>query len=374
MIALFTIIYCVGIWLVYVRMKIKPTPKNLAFSSVIGVIAIGTIVIFWRFSAPSADNLVVTRYTVQIVPQVRGPVTKIHAEPNVPLTKGKDILFEIQPDTYENTVNEVSASLQAAKNAVIQLEAGLTALKAATKKLKATAAAEKAELDVARGIQARDPGAVSELKVTQLEEQVTAANAAVDEAVANEDRAKAEVEASKNAVESLTAKLANAQFDLDQCTVYAPADGFVTNWQVREGTMAVPFPFAPMGTFIDTSRVRIVASFPQNVCRYIESGNDVEFSIRTRPGEVFSGHVEDIIQASGEGQFVTTGTLGSAADVGSDGEFIIKFQMDDQEVAENLAMGTAGTVVVYTNRGKPFHVISRVVVRMNAWMYYLIPF
>jgi len=37
--------------------------------------------------------------------------------------------------------------------------------------------------------------------------------------------------------------------------------------------------------------------------------------------------------------------------------------MDDTEAAQGLA-----------DHGKAFHVISKVVIRMNAWLYYLLPF
>ncbi|MEO9594645.1 hypothetical protein [Rhodopirellula bahusiensis] len=48
--------------------------------------------------------------------------------------------------------------------------------------------------------------------------------------------------------------------------------------------------------------------------------------------------------------------------------------MDDTEAAQRLAVGTSGNVVIYTDHGKAFHVISKVVIRMNAWLYYLLPF
>lgn len=374
MIALFTVVYCICIWLCFVKLKIKPSPTSIAVATVIGVVAIGMIVIGWRFSAPSSSNLVVARYTVQIVPQVKGPVTKIHAEPNVPLKKGVDILFEIQKDIYQNTLNQTAGSLQAARKNVEQLDAGIRVAQAAIKKSEASLEAASAELEVARSIDEQDPSAIARIKVTQLSQQFEAAKAAVEQAVAGEEQAVAGLASGKETVISLEAQLANAQFDVDQCTVYAPADGFVTNWQVREGTMAVSLPFAPLGTFIDTSRTTLIANFSQNVCKNVKPGQPAEFSLKTRPGEVFTGKVVTIIQATGEGQFVTTGEFGSAANLESEGHFIVKFEMDDEEVASSLAMGTAGTVVVYTDKGKALHVISKVVVRMNAWAYYLNPF
>ena len=64
----------------------------------------------------------------------------------------------------------------------------------------------------------------------------------------------------------------------------------------------------------------------------------------------------------------------NATSVGSDGQFVISFRLDDSELERQLSMGTAGTVVVYTKRGKPLHVISKALVRVNAWKYYLMPF
>ena len=89
---------------------------------------------------------------------------------------------------------------------------------------------------------------------------------------------------------------------------------------------------------------------------------------------MLTGTVNSIIPATGEGQFLTTGHLGSADDLKSGGMFVVKFDLDDQEIGKGLAMGTAGTVVIYTDVGKPFHLISKVVVRRNAWMYYFVPF
>jgi multidrug resistance efflux pump len=229
-------------------------------------------------------------------------------------------------------------------------------------------------LDVAKETERINPAAVAKLVVVQAEQQYNAALASVEQVKAAEAQATAGLEEARSTVGTVQAQLELAKFNLAQCKVYAPADGFVTNWQVREGTMAVSLPFAPIGTFIDTSRTSLVASFGQNIVKNVKPGDPVEISLKTRPGEVLAGKVEAIIQATGEGQFVTTGTLGSAADLSSSGMFILKFDLDDPDVDDSLAMGTAGTVVVYTDTGKPFHVISKVTVRINAWMYYLLPF
>jgi multidrug resistance efflux pump len=373
MIALFIIIYVGAIWLVYAKLKIQPTPVNIAVAASIGFLAVGLIFVLWQFSAPVSSRLVVNRYTIQIVPQVSGPITKIHAEPNVPLAKGKDLLFEIQADTYQYAVNELDASLEAAKKNREQVEAGIKVAEASITEAEANLESARVELAMDQEAAERNPDAISKLELTQLIHKKAAADAALARSRAAKQQTEAQLRAADSTIESIQAKLDTARFNLSQCKVYAPADGFVTNWQVREGTMAVPLPLAPLGTFIDTSRVSIVAAFSQNVLKNVKAGDRADFAFKTRPGEISTGTVDAIIAATGEGQFITSGQLLSAADVGSSGQLAVKLQLDDEQFANSLPMGATGTVVIYTDSGKPFHVISKVSARMKAWLYYLIP-
>ncbi|MAT70204.1 MAG: secretion protein HlyD [Planctomycetaceae bacterium] len=373
MIALFIILYVFAIWLVFAKWRIKPTPTSIAAATVVGVLAVGAILVLWRFSAPMSGNLVVTRYTIQIVPQVKGPITKIHAEPNVPLTKGQDMLFEIQTDAYQYAVDGLTASLRAAEKQREQLQAGITVAEATIVEAEANLEAASADLAMAQEAEQLTPGAVSQLQLTKQTQTKAAAEAALTRSRAAKDQATAQLEAAESTIESLQANLAAAQFDLRQCQVYAPADGFVTNWQVREGTMAVPLPLAPLGTFVDTSRVSVVATFSQNLIANVQPGDKVELALKNRPGEVHTGTVAAIIPASGEGQFLTSGQIAKSADLAPSGKFAVKFDIDDEQLAQELPMGATGTVAIYTHSGSAFHVISRVTVRMKAWLYYLIP-
>jgi len=373
MIALFIIFYAAGIWLFYMKMKVKPSPVNLAACVVIGVVAVGAIVICWQFSAPTSSQLVISRPTIQIVPQVKGPITKIVAQPNVPLAKGKDILFEIQKEPYQYAVRQSNAAVSAAAKTVEQMQAGLKEADATIDEATASLEAAKADLAAKEDANKRSPGAVSALELTELRAKVTASEAGVDKANAAKEGATFSLEMARQQVEVAKAQLDTAQFDLEQCTVYAPADGFVTNWQVREGAMAVPLPLAPMGTFIDTTEADVVGVFSQNVLKNVNPGDRVEVALKNHPGEVFAGTVDSVIQASGEGQFVTSGKLLDATSVHSSGKFAVKISLDDQQLAGSLPMGTAGMATIYTQKGKPFQIISTVTVRIKAWMYYLLP-
>jgi membrane fusion protein (multidrug efflux system) len=38
-----------------------------------------------------------------------------------------------------------------------------------------------------------------------------------------------------------------------------------------------------------------------------------------------------------------------------------------------LSLGSGGSAAIYTNHGKPVHIISKVVMRMKKWLAYVVP-
>jgi hypothetical protein len=53
--------------------------------------------------------------------------------------------------------------------------------------------------------------------------------------------------------------------------------------------------------------------------------------------------------------------------------FAVKIRFDDEAVARKLSLGFGGTAAIYTKRGKPVHIISKVVMRMKKWLAYVVP-
>ena len=49
----------------------------------------------------------------------------------------------------------------------------------------------------------------------------------------------------------------------------------------------------------------------------------------------------------------------------------IRIELDDQSVIREIGQGAQTFVAFYTQKGKPFHVITKVVVRMQAWLGFL---
>ncbi len=165
MISAFTIIYCTAILVVFKVFKVKPRPVPIAVAVVVGVVFIGAIFIGWQFSAPVSKSITVSRYVVQIVPEVTGTIKEIQAQPNVLLKKDRDLLFEIDPELFQYEVDQYTARLAAAQKSVSQLQAGVEEAASTLKKSKADIVLAKAELDSALAIQKDNAGAIAELRV-----------------------------------------------------------------------------------------------------------------------------------------------------------------------------------------------------------------
>jgi multidrug resistance efflux pump len=385
-IAFLIIVYVAVVLVLFKVLHIKPTAYIIASMIVAGVFMIGGVVVVWTQSAPITDKMVTSQYVVQLVPYVKGQVKAISAQANQPMKRG-DLLLEIDPAPYQYTVSQVEAQLEAAKANVKQAEAAVVTANAAVPNAEANLAKTKAADELAKtqeqialNIQRQDKAAISVLNVAKAAQEREQADAAVQQAEAGVVQAKssalqaaAAVQVATSNVPAVEAQLLDARFNLAQCKMTAPADGYVTNWQVQIGTMLVPMPLAAAGTFVNVSDTAVAAVFPQNWLSNVEPGDDVEMVLNPYPGLLFLGKVDYIIPATGGGQFTTSGTIPNAARIGSDGLYAVRINFSDNTVARKLSLGSGGSAVIYTNKGKATHVISKVAIRMKKWLLYVMP-
>jgi membrane fusion protein, multidrug efflux system len=386
MIAIMVVIYVAIVGLLFRVFHIKPTANRIASMFLLGVFMIGSVVVVWTQSAPITDKMVTSQYVVQLVPYVKGQVKTIYAKANQPLKKG-DLLLEIDPAPYQFTVTQVEAQLVASKANVKQAQAGLATANAAVPNAQANLAKAMAADDLAKtqeqialNIQRADKAAISLLnvaKATQERQEADAAaqqaEAGVAQAQASAQQAEAAVQVAQSNVPVVEAQLEDARFNLAQCKMTAPGDGYVVNWQVQVGTMLVPAPIAAAGTFVNVSDIAVAAVFPQNWLANVQPGDDVEMVLNPYPGKLFFGKVDYVIPATGGGQFTTGGTIPNAARVGSDGLYAVRINFTDEAVARKLSLGSGGSAVIYTHAGKATHVISKVVIRIRKLLLYVFP-
>lgn len=266
-----------------------------------------------NWGAPQGAALVV-RNSVSIVPNVAGEVIDVPVEANRPIKAG-DVLFRIDPVPYQAQVDALAAQLRFAELRLSQM--------------------------------------------TQLQR-------------ADSGRA-FDVEERQSEVDRLRAQIAGAKWNLEQTTVRAPADGYVTNLALRKGARVANLPLSPVMAFIDTSDTIIGVVIQQIAARYVAPGQPVELTFKFEPGAVYPGKVESVLQAIASGQTQVSGAAVAPHEVQS-APFVVRVRLDDQAFANRLPAGSAGDAAIFTEHVKPAHLIRKVLLRQIAIVNYVNPF
>ena len=120
-------------WLLFKKFKIIPTNTYTVCTAIMGGVGILLIIgILLSVFHPSTNDGRLYAATVPIVSQVRGVVTEVPVVADAPLKKG-DVLFKIDPRPYQIEVDRLEASLASENLKVSQLEEKLTAAEAAVR-------------------------------------------------------------------------------------------------------------------------------------------------------------------------------------------------------------------------------------------------
>lgn len=373
MIVFLTLAY-VAVLFVLVKLKVLPNSKATWLSTILWmVILLIFLFIPMQWGAPSGPIKVLTR-AVSIVPNVAGEVVEVVAEPNTPMQRG-DVLFQIDPEPYEIAVRQTEATVARVEAEIRQDRENLASAEAQLRQAIAQRNLAQARFD--DDSQLVQSGAISENRLELRESNLEAAQGNVDQAQAAVSRAQVELDALTP--DGVVAKLAEAraasaqaQWNLDQTTVRAPSEGFVTNLAIAQGQRVVAFPFSPAGVFVDTAEKAIVVEIHQIYLRHLKPGQQVEMAFKMRPGVLVTGTVKTILDVASQGQAPVTGTVYQAGQIASE-PFIVLVTPDDPELLEAIPPGAAGIAAIYTESAGMTHVIRKVVIRMNSILNYIRP-
>ena len=400
--ALLLAIYAFFVWLIFIKFKWLPWNTTSQVTVVIiPIVAMAALILTLNVVAPSSNDVRVVKYVVQIVPQVRGRVLEVPVQPNRPVKKG-ELLFRIDPTPYRIALDAAKAKLAADEARLNQAVAGLAGASAADRELQAQLQSargqvaalqprlELARLRVQQNRELVATGAGDRFALEQAEANVVELQAQLATATANEAQvaqrlsgrvngelasvagARAEIATSKAVVDSSRAAVADAQWNLDQTTMYAPADGYAINVQLRAGSIVVPFPAIPAMSFVE-NEFMLIALYAQNELTLVEPGNEAEVALAMHPGHVIKASVDSIVWAQGQGQVAQSGTLpqtGAFPQV--PGRFPVKLAVADKDRDLFLAAGAAGAGAIYTEHGAMIHIIRKVILRVGSITDYLV--
>lgn len=198
-------------------------------------------------SGPILSGSLVAERTAQIRAEVSGSIIQVFMDPGARVTAGTS-LAKID----DRAINDMYLSARS----------GLTA---------AQTAADIAVRELARAEALSKAGAISDRDVETARRGDLAARTMLDDA---------------------TARLSNAQKQLDATNVLAPYAGIVSERLVNPGDVVAPG--SPLLTIVDPATMRLEAAVPAEQLSQVRVGAPVRFSVTGYPGRTFEGRISSI--------------------------------------------------------------------------------
>lgn len=382
MIVFMTLCYA-GLLFLLIKLKILPPNTFWKMSPLLWMVLLFVVLFIpMQWGAPSGP-IRTYNAVIEIVPNVTGEVVEIPVKPLV-LVKKDDVLFRIDPLPFQTVVDQKQAALAEARQAVPQLKAGVDAANASVEE--ANAVRDRARDDYDRYRTANDNARTSgsqslpfsERDIEQRRLTFRAAEASVTRAMAAAEQARlafaSEIGGVNTTVARLEADLRRAVYDLDQTTVRAPTDGYVLGLSLQPGQRVSNLPLRSWMAFAPISERRIVVAIPQTRLRHVKSGQPAEISFAYRPGEIYSATVEEVVRINASAQLPPSGLLPSLNPLMGPNELMgVVLDLGDVPFdREQIPGGAGGIAAIYTSSVQATHVIRKVMIRMDAWMNYLV--
>src|SRR5262249_34633253 len=264
---------------------------------------------------PWTRDGLVRAQVIQIVPRVSGALVRVPIQNNQRVKQG-DLLFEIDPSTFQATVNLARAQFDNMRDIIKSLieqvdgmKAAVAQHEAALSEAKLEVEASAAEVENARVILGRATELLEQQVNTQrdVDNKSTAyqvvlarlgeARAKVSQTTAALAQAKDDVargianlggpREDNPRLRRAAADLEIAQLNLDFTKVWAPTDGYVTNLQLRVGDSAAAN--QPILAVIDANSFHVEAFFRETFVGNFQNGDRAVVTLMSYPDTPLQG-------------------------------------------------------------------------------------
>jgi len=353
-------------------------------TSVIVLAAIGIVAYKYQdyMKYPWTRDGLVRAHVVEIVPRVSGEIVRVPVRNNQLVKKG-DLLFEIDPRTFQATVDLARAQLDNMRDVVKSLAEQVEGMRDEVKQHEADLNEAKADVEVAAAEEddariafqrAKDlvaSGAVSQADFDNKNAAYQTALAKLSEARARVNQmAAALVQAKADVARGLadlgtpgednprlrraSAELETAQLNLEFTKVRAPTDGYVTNLLLHVGDSAVAN--QPSVAVIDANSFYVEAFFRETMVENFRNGDRAVVTLMSYPDTPLEGEIESIgwgiAQQNGSTGFQLLPAVKPTFEwirLAQRIPVIVRIEASDKF---NLRAGTTASVVVMTGTGK----------------------
>ena len=358
-------------------------PALMRYGLTAAVVLVAVLLVAWKYwdyvVNPWTRDGQVRANVIRVAPRVSGPIVSLPIKDNQ-FVKAGDLLFEIDPRTYQAALDQAKANLDETLDRLDNLDAQVAAAEAAVEQAKsglpqadslvdsAEATLQKADKDFERAKQLIAKGDVAkrtfdeaeaafnvaQADLAKAQAQRIQANAALLQAQADLARAKADRGASgdDNAqLRGAKAALETAKLNLDFTRVEASVDGYVTNLNLRLGSQAVVN--QPAMALVDTASFWVHGYFRETMIERVAPGDRAVVTLMSYPDRPLQGRVDSI----GWGISQSDGGTGNdlLPTVSPTFEWIrlaqripVRVHLEQIPDGVDLRVGTTGSVLVMT--------------------------
>ena len=361
-----------------------PALLRYVLTGAVVLVAVGLV--FWKYwvyvTNPWTRDGQVRANVIQVAPRVSAPIVALPIKDNQ-FVKAGDLLFEIDPRTYQAALDQAKANLdqtrdrikdleaqvKSAEAALEQTESGIKQAEFAVNSAEATVVKTKADFERATSLVAKGDVAkrtydeavaandVAQADLAKAQAQLTQANSAKLQSQAQLARARAELGAlgEDNAqLRAAKAALETAQLDLEFTQVRASVDGYVTNLNLRLGSQAVAN--QPALALVDAASFWVHGYFRESLVGDMRAGDPAVITLMTYPDQPLQGQVDSI----GWGISQSDGSTGYdlLPSVSPTFQWIrlaqripVRVHLDEIPEGVALRVGTTASVLVMTGSG-----------------------
>lgn len=321
MIVFLTLLY-IGVLALLLKFKVIKLSLWWKLSPVVWMLLL-LIVLFipMQWGAPSGP-VTMFQKVVEVIPNVTGEVIEVSSKALSPMEEG-DIIFKIDPQTFEYKVRQIEASRDVTK------------------------------INLARAVKLAKQDFASQFDVDRLTAELKGLEAQLDE----------------------------ANYNLEQTIVHAPSKGFIIALTLQPGQRVANLPLRSWVAYVNDDELKLIVGINQIMLRHIKIGDEAELALKLLPGKILKAKVIDIAYMTPQGQIQPSGLV-PPAPTGQQPPQPYGVQLELEETEEiknvlrlsNIPGGALGTAAIYTNSVKMTHIIRKVMIRMDAWMNYVIPY
>ncbi|AOA57055.1 HlyD family secretion protein [Acinetobacter larvae] len=257
--------------------------------AVVALIAIYSVVHLWNYynAAPWTRDGRVRGDVMQVSSDVSGLVTEVLVQDNQQVKKGQ-VLFKIDVARQALDVEQARADVLQAKSALAQAQAALSQAKANV--LKSETNIALADRNAARYTSLID-GAISKQERDQVLAARDQSHAEHLQLKAAIQQAEANIEQQQAAIAVAQSRLDLAQLNLQRSAVLAPADGTLSNFDLRVGN------YVKVGqgvaALIDRKQLYVVGYFEETKLNRIHLGDPATVQLMGDSQKI-KGHVQGI--------------------------------------------------------------------------------